>query len=178
MTDQPETLDLRSQDIAEDKRQELLRLLPEVRTEGGKLDFERLRLAGAEHGAAAPYSKQARQDSLFDAAGRGIDRTPGLDFCEPRPATLRRPRRPSLTASPEHVPRLPSPRPEYRGRVQCHARRSRLESLPLGRQRAKSTFSLDVLPEYGKGFRAATPQAGNPPSPVGGSRSTVGLLPQ
>lgn len=48
MTDQPEKLDLRSQDIAEDKRQELLRLFPEVRTEGGKLDFERLKLALGE----------------------------------------------------------------------------------------------------------------------------------
>ena len=45
MTDQPEKLDLRSQDIAEDKRQELLRLFPEIRTEVGKLDFERLKLA-------------------------------------------------------------------------------------------------------------------------------------
>jgi hypothetical protein len=36
MTDQPEKLDLRSQDVAEDKRQELLRLFPEIRTEGGK----------------------------------------------------------------------------------------------------------------------------------------------
>lgn len=48
MTDQPEKLDLRSQDIAEDKRQEILRLLPEIRTEGGKIDFERLRLALGE----------------------------------------------------------------------------------------------------------------------------------
>ncbi|MEI8372181.1 MAG: site-specific DNA-methyltransferase [Planctomycetota bacterium] len=48
MTDQPETLDLRSQDIAEDNRQELLRLFPEVRTEGGKIDFERLKLALGE----------------------------------------------------------------------------------------------------------------------------------
>lgn len=45
MTNQPEELDLRSHDIAEDKRQELLRLFPEVCTEGGKVDFERLRLA-------------------------------------------------------------------------------------------------------------------------------------
>ena len=42
---QPETLDLRSHDIAEDKQQELLRLFPEIRTEGGKIDFERLKLA-------------------------------------------------------------------------------------------------------------------------------------
>jgi adenine-specific DNA-methyltransferase len=43
MTDQPEKLDLRSQDIAEDKRQELLRLFPEVCTESGKIDFDRLK---------------------------------------------------------------------------------------------------------------------------------------
>jgi adenine-specific DNA-methyltransferase len=48
MTDQPEKLDLRSHDIAEDKQQELLRLFPEIRTEGGKLDFERLKLALGE----------------------------------------------------------------------------------------------------------------------------------
>lgn len=45
MTEQPERLDLTSDDIAEEKRQELLRLFPEIRTEGGKLDFERLKLA-------------------------------------------------------------------------------------------------------------------------------------
>jgi adenine-specific DNA-methyltransferase len=48
MTDQPEKLDLRSQDIAEDKRQELLRLFPEIRTEGGKIDFERMKLVLGE----------------------------------------------------------------------------------------------------------------------------------
>src|SRR5437588_8398435 len=48
MTDQPEKVDLRSQDIVEEKRQELLRVLPEIRTEGGKLDFDRLRLALGE----------------------------------------------------------------------------------------------------------------------------------
>ena len=48
MMDQPEKLDLRSHDIAEGKRQELLRLFPEIRTEGGKLDFERLKLALGE----------------------------------------------------------------------------------------------------------------------------------
>jgi adenine-specific DNA-methyltransferase len=42
---QPETLDLRSHDIAEDKKQALLRLFPEIRTEDGKMDFERLKLA-------------------------------------------------------------------------------------------------------------------------------------
>ncbi|MGH8610120.1 MAG: site-specific DNA-methyltransferase [Gammaproteobacteria bacterium] len=51
MTDKtrtPEKLDLCTHDIAEGKRQELLRLFPEVRTEGGKLDFERLKLALGE----------------------------------------------------------------------------------------------------------------------------------
>src|SRR5450756_2628832 len=47
-TDRPENLDLRSLDIAEERHQELLRLFPEVRTEGGKLDFERLKLALGE----------------------------------------------------------------------------------------------------------------------------------
>lgn len=40
-----ETFDLRSHDVVGDKTAELLRLFPEVRTEGGKLDFERLKLA-------------------------------------------------------------------------------------------------------------------------------------
>ncbi|MFN0010138.1 MAG: site-specific DNA-methyltransferase [Phycisphaerales bacterium] len=45
---QPERLDLRSMDIAHARRDELLRLFPEVRTEGGKLDFDRLKLALGE----------------------------------------------------------------------------------------------------------------------------------
>ena len=45
---QPEKLDLRSHDLTEEKRQELGRLFPEIRTEGDKLDFERLRLALGE----------------------------------------------------------------------------------------------------------------------------------
>jgi adenine-specific DNA-methyltransferase len=45
MTDQPEKIDLRSMDLTEEKKQELLRLFPEIRTEGGKIDFERLKLA-------------------------------------------------------------------------------------------------------------------------------------
>ncbi len=48
MTGQPEKLDLRSFDIIADKRQVLLRLFPEVHTEGGKIDFERLRIALGE----------------------------------------------------------------------------------------------------------------------------------
>lgn len=43
MTDVVERLDLRSQDIAEEKREEILRLYPETSTEGGKIDFERLK---------------------------------------------------------------------------------------------------------------------------------------
>ena len=46
--DQPEKLDLRSLGIAEERQQEMLRLFPEVRTEGGKLDFDRLKLALGE----------------------------------------------------------------------------------------------------------------------------------
>ena len=45
---EPEKFDLRSHDTAEDKRQELLRLFPEVRTEGDKIDFERLKLTLGE----------------------------------------------------------------------------------------------------------------------------------
>src|SRR6202790_2763094 len=48
MPDQSDKLDLRSHDIAEDKLQELLRLFPEIRTQGGKLDFDRLKLALGE----------------------------------------------------------------------------------------------------------------------------------
>jgi adenine-specific DNA-methyltransferase len=46
--DEPEKLDLRSHDIAEDKKQELLRLFPEIQTEGKKIDLERLKLAIGE----------------------------------------------------------------------------------------------------------------------------------
>ncbi len=45
MNDQPEKLDLRSLDLTEEKKQELLHLFPEIRTEGGQIDFERLKLA-------------------------------------------------------------------------------------------------------------------------------------
>ncbi|MBI3806424.1 MAG: site-specific DNA-methyltransferase [Nitrospirae bacterium] len=45
---EPEKLDLRSHDIADDKRQELLRFFPEIRTEGGRVDIERLKLALGE----------------------------------------------------------------------------------------------------------------------------------
>lgn len=46
--EQPEKLDLRSHTIAEDKKQELLQLFPEIRTEGGKIDLDRLKLALGE----------------------------------------------------------------------------------------------------------------------------------
>jgi adenine-specific DNA-methyltransferase len=39
----PERLDLHSHDIATEKQQELLCLFPEIRTEDGKIDFDRLR---------------------------------------------------------------------------------------------------------------------------------------
>lgn len=44
-TNEPEKLDLRSLDIAAERRGELLRLFPEARTEGGKVDFDRLKNA-------------------------------------------------------------------------------------------------------------------------------------
>ena len=40
--------DLRSSDITEDKQAELLRMFPEIRTEGGKIDFERLKIVLGE----------------------------------------------------------------------------------------------------------------------------------
>lgn len=43
-----EKLDLNSMNIAEEKQNELLRLFPEIRTEGGKIDFEKLKLALGE----------------------------------------------------------------------------------------------------------------------------------
>ena len=43
-----EKFDLRSHDVAGDNIAELLRLFPEIRTEGGKLDFDRLKLALGE----------------------------------------------------------------------------------------------------------------------------------
>ncbi|MBI2303852.1 MAG: site-specific DNA-methyltransferase [Chloroflexi bacterium] len=46
---EPEKLDLRSNDVADDKKHELLCLFPEIRTEGGHIDFERLRLALGEN---------------------------------------------------------------------------------------------------------------------------------
>lgn len=48
MKEQIEKLDLRSHDIAGDKIAELLWLFPEIRTEGGKLDLDRLKLALGE----------------------------------------------------------------------------------------------------------------------------------
>ena len=48
MTDQPEKLDLRSMDLTEEKKQELLHLFPEIRTEDGKIDFDRLKLVLGE----------------------------------------------------------------------------------------------------------------------------------
>jgi adenine-specific DNA-methyltransferase len=48
MKNEADRFDLRSPDIAEEKREQLRRLFPEIRTEGGKLDFERLKLALGE----------------------------------------------------------------------------------------------------------------------------------
>jgi adenine-specific DNA-methyltransferase len=43
MTSQPDHLNLESLNITDEKRAELLRLFPEIRTEGGKIDFDQLR---------------------------------------------------------------------------------------------------------------------------------------
>jgi adenine-specific DNA-methyltransferase len=48
MKNESEKLDLRSHEVTGDKREELLRLFPEARTEGGKLDFEKLKLTLGE----------------------------------------------------------------------------------------------------------------------------------
>ena len=48
MPEAPEKLDLKSLDLSEEKRQELLHLFPEIRTEGGKIDFDRLKLVLGE----------------------------------------------------------------------------------------------------------------------------------
>ena len=45
---EPEKLDLKSHDMADDKRAALLALFPEARTEGGKLDLDKLKLALGE----------------------------------------------------------------------------------------------------------------------------------
>ncbi len=45
---QPEKLSLASLNISDERRAELLRLLPEVRTEAGQVDFDRLKLALGE----------------------------------------------------------------------------------------------------------------------------------
>ena len=42
-TEEPERMDLRSHDIIADKQAELVRLFPEIRTEGGKIDFDQLK---------------------------------------------------------------------------------------------------------------------------------------
>jgi adenine-specific DNA-methyltransferase len=60
MTDQPEKLDLSSRDIAGDKMQEILSIFPETRTEGGKIDFERLRLALGRRGQGTLRYELAR----------------------------------------------------------------------------------------------------------------------
>ena len=46
--EQPEKLDLKSMGIAAERQAELLRLFPEVRTEGGKIDFDQLKRALGE----------------------------------------------------------------------------------------------------------------------------------
>ena len=72
-----ERVELKSLDVAEQKRLELLRLFPEVRTEGGKIDFDRLKLTQrppvtADAGAlfAHPHRCQAAGLDALDPARR------------------------------------------------------------------------------------------------------------
>ncbi len=48
MTDQPEPFDLTSHNLPADNAAELLRLFPEIRTEGGAIDFDKLKLVLGE----------------------------------------------------------------------------------------------------------------------------------
>jgi adenine-specific DNA-methyltransferase len=48
MTDQPEKFDLSSMDVAAEQREKLKSLFPEAITEGGKVDFERLKMTLGE----------------------------------------------------------------------------------------------------------------------------------
>jgi adenine-specific DNA-methyltransferase len=48
MSDQSEKFNLHSMDLTEEKKQDLLRLFPEIRTEDGKIDFDRLKLVLGE----------------------------------------------------------------------------------------------------------------------------------
>ncbi len=48
MTELPQKLDLRSHDIAEDNRQELLHAFPEIRPQGNWPNFDLLKLALGE----------------------------------------------------------------------------------------------------------------------------------
>src|SRR5438132_4418520 len=48
MSEEPERLDLRSHNLTDEKHHELLRLFPEIRTQGDKIDFERLKLTLGE----------------------------------------------------------------------------------------------------------------------------------
>jgi len=45
---EPEKLDLRSLGVAHERAEELVRLFPEARTEGGKIDFDKLKRALGE----------------------------------------------------------------------------------------------------------------------------------
>ena len=49
MTDEPERFDLRTEDIVGDKQALLRSAFPEAFTEGGKIDFDRLKLALGEN---------------------------------------------------------------------------------------------------------------------------------
>ena len=70
MTDTPEPFDLTSHNIPADKSAELLRLFPEIQSEGGKIDFERLKLALGDLAAARTAYER---DVLFPLAAQRIE---------------------------------------------------------------------------------------------------------
>jgi adenine-specific DNA-methyltransferase len=73
---QDEKLDLRSHRVAEDRRRQLLHLFPEIRTEDGRLDFDRLKLALGEavdvgrSATDSPGRARPRASRSFDASLR------------------------------------------------------------------------------------------------------------
>jgi adenine-specific DNA-methyltransferase len=74
-----EHVDLQSLDVAEQKRQELLRLFPGVRTEGGKIDFDRLKLT---LGSAVDVGKERYGLTWPGKAELRVAKfAPGIDDC-------------------------------------------------------------------------------------------------
>ena len=68
MPDQPEPFDLRSHNLPEEKQQELLRLFPEIRTEGGQIRLRPAQTGPGRNGGCGPralWHELARQGRMF-----------------------------------------------------------------------------------------------------------------